>query len=73
MNREKSTGDLHPRADAALAGVEVPSRPLGVIVRHSGRDPIPEPCQRLEFPLVEVPQEDPANTGEMRRVRLPKA
>ena len=49
------------------------SRPLGVIARHSGRDPIPEPRQRPEFPLVEVPQEEPAYTGEMRGVRLPKA
>lgn len=66
-------GGHHPCADAALAGVKVPSRPLGVIVRHAGRDPIPEPRQRLEFPLVEVPQEELANTGEMRGVRLPKA
>ena len=56
MNREEHGGH-HPRADAALAGVKVPSRPLGVIARHSGRNPIPEPRERLEFLCGEVPQE----------------
>jgi hypothetical protein len=42
-------------------------------VRYSGRDTIPEPRQRPEFFLVEVLKEELAYTGEMGRVRLPKA